>query len=45
MEQAIAKTQVKGIVLERDENIAPFVELTQELDRARNIFDSPTITT
>ena len=38
MAEVVSRTKVKGIVLERDENIPPFTELTRELDQAREIF-------
>jgi len=37
LETAVAQAPVKGIVLERDENIPPFDELPGELERARSI--------
>jgi len=37
MDEVVARVPVKGIVLERDENLPPFVELTQELEQAREI--------
>jgi hypothetical protein len=37
MEEVIARVPVKGIILERDENLPPFAELTAELQKARNI--------
>ena len=38
MKQVTSSTNVNGIVLERDENIPPFNELTRELQQARSIF-------
>ena len=35
IETVVARAPVKGIVLERDENLPPFSELLPELDRAR----------
>jgi uncharacterized protein (UPF0276 family) len=37
MGQVIARAPVKGIVLERDENLPPFPEVLAELERARSI--------
>jgi uncharacterized protein len=37
MENVMSKAPVKGIILERDENFPPFIELAKELDNARNI--------
>ncbi|MBD1882067.1 DUF692 domain-containing protein [Coleofasciculus sp. FACHB-T130] len=37
MEEVIARIPVKGIVLERDENLPPFAELSAELEGARKI--------
>lgn len=37
MQEIIARTSVKGIVLERDENLATFVELANELEQARSL--------
>lgn len=37
MAQIVAKTAVKGIVLERDENFPPFTQLAKELQKARSI--------
>jgi uncharacterized protein len=37
MDEVIAKTSVKGIILERDENIPTFGELATELERARSL--------
>lgn len=37
MDRVVAHVPVKGIVLERDENLPPFTELVAELDRARQI--------
>ena len=34
---AVARSQVKGIILERDERLPPFGELLAELDKARTI--------
>ena len=38
MENVLARAPVKGIVLERDENLPPFGELLSELERAREIW-------
>lgn len=35
MEAIVARAPVKGIILERDENLPPFAELAEELERAR----------
>ncbi|MEH2378532.1 MAG: DUF692 domain-containing protein [Nostoc sp.] len=37
MEEVVARVPVKGIILERDENLPPFAELTAELQKARDI--------
>jgi uncharacterized protein (UPF0276 family) len=37
LEAAVARAPVRGIILERDENLPPFAELLVELDRARAI--------
>jgi uncharacterized protein (UPF0276 family) len=37
LETAVSKAPVKGIILERDENLPPFDELVTELKRARSI--------
>jgi uncharacterized protein (UPF0276 family) len=37
IEEVVARVPVKGIILERDENLPPFAELTAELQKARNI--------
>lgn len=37
MDEVVARFPVKGIVLERDENLPPFTELTAELHQARKI--------
>jgi uncharacterized protein len=37
LEAAVARSDVKGIILERDERLPPFVELLDELERARAI--------
>ena len=37
MDEVVARVRVKGIVLERDENLPPFAELTAELEQARSI--------
>jgi uncharacterized protein (UPF0276 family) len=37
LEAAVARSNVKGIILERDEHLPPFGELLGELDRARAI--------
>ena len=35
LELVLMRAPVKGVILERDENIPPFRELVRELDRAR----------
>lgn len=37
MDEVVNRVPVKGIVLERDENLPPFTELAAELDRAREM--------
>jgi uncharacterized protein len=37
MDKVLSSAAVKGIILERDENIPPFIELVKELDHARSI--------
>lgn len=37
MDEVVARFPVKGIVLERDENLPPFKELTAQLQQAREI--------
>lgn len=37
LDQAVARSPVKGIILERDERLPPLAELLDELDRARTI--------
>ncbi len=37
LDQAVARSPVRGIILERDERLPPFAELLDELDRARAI--------
>jgi uncharacterized protein len=37
LESVLSRAPVKGVILERDENIPPFSELAQELERAREI--------
>ena len=37
MDDVLARTPVKGVVLERDENLPPFEELLGELEQAREI--------
>jgi uncharacterized protein len=37
LEEAVRRSPVKGIILERDERLPPFGELLDELDRARAI--------
>ena len=37
LEAAIVRARVRGIILERDENLPPFAELLAELDQARTI--------
>jgi uncharacterized protein (UPF0276 family) len=39
LEQVVRYTSVKGMILERDENIPPLQELTGELEHARSIVD------
>jgi uncharacterized protein (UPF0276 family) len=36
-----AQTDVKGAVLERDDNIPPFCEILEEVRIARNLFENP----
>lgn len=38
MDYIFSLTSVKGVILERDENIPPFAELEKELQKAREIF-------
>ena len=40
MAEIVSQTKVNGIVLERDENIPPFIELASELNQAKEIFNS-----
>ena len=35
LEEVVARAPIKGIILERDENLPPFAELSAELERAR----------
>jgi len=37
LETALARASVRGVILERDENLPPFAELLGELERARTI--------
>jgi uncharacterized protein (UPF0276 family) len=37
LETAVARAPVRGIILERDENLPPFAEISRELERAREI--------
>jgi len=37
LDEVVARSPVKGIILERDENLPPFGELLDEVDRARSI--------
>ena len=37
LDEVVARAPVKGIILERDENLPPFAELLQEVRRAREI--------
>ena len=37
MQALMKRTAVKGVVLERDENLPPFPELLEEMEQARNI--------
>ena len=37
LEEAVMRAPVRGIILERDENLPPLAELLDELDRARAI--------
>ncbi len=37
MDQILARTTVKGVILERDENLPPFTQLAAELDKARSL--------
>ncbi|HPF39381.1 MAG TPA: DUF692 domain-containing protein [Phycisphaerae bacterium] len=38
LEEIVRRAPVKGVILERDENIPPFAELRDELTRARSIW-------
>jgi uncharacterized protein (UPF0276 family) len=40
MDQVISQVPVKGMILERDENIPAFSELAKELDQARNLLQN-----
>ena len=42
MEEVIAKAPVRGIVLERDENLPAFSELASEVERARSLLSRHT---
>jgi uncharacterized protein (UPF0276 family) len=37
MDEVLARARVKGVILERDENLPPFDELLGELRRARDL--------
>lgn len=37
MKKVVSRVPVKGIVLERDENLPPFLELLREVEQAREI--------
>ena len=37
LEAVVSKTAVRGIILERDENLPPFADLLDELERARTV--------
>ena len=37
LEAAVSRSPVKGIILERDEQLPPFAELLVELEQARSI--------
>ena len=37
LEAAVTRAPVRGIILERDENLPPFAELLGELEQARTI--------
>jgi uncharacterized protein (UPF0276 family) len=37
LEAAVTRSQVRGIILERDENLPTFAELLRELEQARAI--------
>ena len=39
MEKVVSITNINGVVLERDENIPPFKDLTKELNKAREIIN------
>ena len=38
-QEACARCDIKGAILERDENFPPFAELLDELDKARNLLE------
>ncbi len=40
MEKVLIRAPVKGVILERDENLPPFGALSSELERAREIWES-----
>ncbi|MGD1920832.1 MAG: DUF692 domain-containing protein [Pleurocapsa sp.] len=40
MQEVTSLTEVDGVVLERDENIPPFIELAKELHKAKTILNS-----
>ena len=44
LELVVNKTEIKGIILERDENIPPFEELLIEINKAKEIVKNPTKT-
>jgi uncharacterized protein (UPF0276 family) len=37
LDEVVRRTPVKGVILERDENLPPFAELAAEIQRAREI--------
>jgi uncharacterized protein (UPF0276 family) len=37
LEEVVARAPVKGIILERDDDLPPFLELLDEVDRARSL--------
>ena len=37
LEDAVSRSPVKGIILERDEHLPPLADLLDEVDRARSI--------
>lgn len=39
MKDVISRTEVKGVVLERDENLPPFIDIIAELKQARHLLE------